>query len=96
LILVFVASPLSIQHKGERAKTGWLGIRIMCQSGATWWTSVECCFSELAQYKGKIYKSSINKIHVLLPSPLAKNLIKSCLKLEDIVIHGDDRAIPWG
>jgi hypothetical protein len=27
--LVFVASPLSAQHQGERAKTGWLGIRIM-------------------------------------------------------------------
>ena len=33
--LVFVASPLSTQHNGERAKTGWLGIRIMCTSGAT-------------------------------------------------------------
>ena len=33
--LVFVASPLSMQPKGERAKTGWLRIRIMCQSGAT-------------------------------------------------------------
>jgi hypothetical protein len=26
---------------GERAKTGWLRIRIMCPSGAT------CCFSDL-------------------------------------------------
>jgi hypothetical protein len=31
--LVFVASLLSMQHKGERA--GWLGIRIICPSGAT-------------------------------------------------------------
>ena len=31
--LVFVASPLSTQRYGERAKTGWLGIRIMCLSG---------------------------------------------------------------
>jgi hypothetical protein len=29
-----VASPLSTQHLGVRTKTGWLGIRIMCQSGA--------------------------------------------------------------
>jgi len=29
---VFVASPLRTQHEGERAKTGWLGIRIMCPS----------------------------------------------------------------
>ena len=28
--LVFVASPLSTQHEGERAKTDWLGIGIMC------------------------------------------------------------------
>jgi hypothetical protein len=26
--LVFVASPLSTQHKGERAKTGWLEIKM--------------------------------------------------------------------
>ena len=32
--LVFVASPLSTQHSGERAKTDWLGMR-MCPSGAT-------------------------------------------------------------
>ena len=37
---VFIASLLS-------AKTGWLGIRIMCPSGATC-LSVDCCFSELA------------------------------------------------
>jgi hypothetical protein len=29
--LVFVASPLSTQHYGDRVKIGWLGIRIMCQ-----------------------------------------------------------------
>ena len=34
--LVFVASPLSMQHYGERVKTGSLGIRIMCQKGE-WW-----------------------------------------------------------
>jgi len=28
--LVFVASQPSTQHKGLRAKTGWLGIRKMC------------------------------------------------------------------
>ena len=31
--LVFVASPLDTQYYGERAKTGLLGIRIMCPSG---------------------------------------------------------------
>jgi len=45
--LVFVASPLSMQHEGERAKIGWLGIRIMCPSGAIC-LSADCCFSELA------------------------------------------------
>ncbi len=33
---------------GERAKIGWLGIRIMCPSGSTC-LSADCCFSELAQ-----------------------------------------------
>jgi hypothetical protein len=41
---------LSTQHLGERAKTGWLRIRIMCQSGATC-LSMDCCFSELALSK---------------------------------------------
>jgi hypothetical protein len=45
--LVFVASPLSTQHSGEREKTGWLRIMITCPSGATC-LPVECCFSELA------------------------------------------------
>ena len=31
----------------ERAKTGWLGIRIRCPSGATS-LPADCCFSELA------------------------------------------------
>jgi hypothetical protein len=45
--MVFVASSLSTQHKRDRAKTGWPGIRKMCLSGATCLT-VDCCFSELA------------------------------------------------
>ena len=45
IILVFVASPLSTQQR-ERAKTGWLGIRIMCPSVATC-LSADCCISEL-------------------------------------------------
>jgi len=28
--LVFVDFPLGMQHLGERAMNGWLGIRIMC------------------------------------------------------------------
>ena len=40
--LVFVAGTLSMQ---ERAKTGWLEIKIMCLSGAT---STDLCFRELA------------------------------------------------
>ena len=44
--LVFVPSPLSMQHKGERGNTGWLGMIIMCQSGVTC-LSADCCFSEV-------------------------------------------------
>jgi hypothetical protein len=51
--LVFVASTLSTQYKGERAKTVWLGIRIMCTSGATCLSAD--CFSELVLYKFKLF-----------------------------------------
>jgi hypothetical protein len=37
----------SLSYKIERAKTGLLGIRIMCQSGATC-LSADCCFYDLA------------------------------------------------
>ena len=33
----------------RKKKTGWLGIRIMCPSGATC-LSADCCFSKLALY----------------------------------------------
>ena len=45
-----VASSPSTQHEGERAKTGWLGVRIMSPSEATC-LSANCCFSELALEK---------------------------------------------
>jgi hypothetical protein len=45
--MVFVASPLSTQHLGKRAKTVWLGIWIMCQSGTTS-LPADYCVSELA------------------------------------------------
>jgi hypothetical protein len=42
---MFVKHDKIIRTKeGERAKTGWLGIRIMC-------LSTDCCFSELALKK---------------------------------------------
>ena len=34
VILVFVASLLSMQNQGKRTKNGWLRIRRMCQRGA--------------------------------------------------------------
>jgi hypothetical protein len=48
--IVFVAYLLSTQPWGERATTGWLGIRIMCLSRVTC-LSADCCFGELALYK---------------------------------------------
>ena len=45
--LVFVVSPLTTQHLGEKVKTGWLGIKIMSSSGATC-LPADFCFSELA------------------------------------------------
>ena len=38
--VVLFASPLSVQHEGENAKTGWLRIGIMYLSGATCLTAV--------------------------------------------------------
>ena len=37
----------SAKHTEERGKTGWIGIRIMCQSGETC-LPADCCFNELA------------------------------------------------
>jgi len=37
----------SAKHAGVRAKTGWLGIRIICLSGMTY-LSTDYWFSELA------------------------------------------------
>ena len=48
-ILVCVAYPLNTQHYEERAKTGWLGIRIMYLSEGTC-LPADFCFSELAIY----------------------------------------------
>jgi hypothetical protein len=50
ITLVFVASPLSTQHYGERARIGWLGIRIMCPNGVIF-LPANCCLSESALYK---------------------------------------------
>ena len=44
--LFFADSSLSMHHEGVAAVTGWLGIRIMYQSGATC-LPVDCCFIEL-------------------------------------------------
>ena len=45
--LGFAASLLNTELLEARAKTQWLGIRIMCQNGATCLPAY-CCFSELA------------------------------------------------
>jgi hypothetical protein len=47
LVFHSIVNVLSTQHYGERAKTGWLGIRIVCPSGMTC-LPADCCFSELA------------------------------------------------
>ena len=52
--LEFVTLPLSKHHYNVRVKTGWLGIMIICPSGATC-LPAECCICELALtniYKG--------------------------------------------
>jgi hypothetical protein len=44
---IFFASLINIQHDEVKAMTGWLGIRIKCQSGAIY-LSMDCCFCVLA------------------------------------------------
>jgi hypothetical protein len=44
--LELASSPLSTQHQGVRAKTGWLRIRIMCLSGTTC-LHADFCFTEV-------------------------------------------------
>jgi hypothetical protein len=39
ILLAFAVSPLSTWHYEIRAKTGWVGFRIMCQRGVTKATS---------------------------------------------------------
>ena len=46
--LVYAAYLLSTWHLGERAKTGWLRIRVICLNVETC-LSLVCCFSKLAQ-----------------------------------------------
>jgi hypothetical protein len=63
---------------GEKAKTGWLGIRIMCQSGATC-LPTDCCFSELAlkiYYRADIIIISLNVTCSL--HDMAENLLIWC------------------
>jgi hypothetical protein len=47
-LLVFASFQLSTQNSGARAKTGWLGIRIMYRSVAICLPAY-CCFIKLAQ-----------------------------------------------
>jgi len=49
-----------MQHYGERAKTGWFRIRIMCQSGAT------CLPADKIQYKVDLIIISL-KINLFSP-----------------------------
>jgi hypothetical protein len=46
-ICCFSAKHAALRRERERAKTGWLGIRIMCPIGAIC-LSMDCCFSKLA------------------------------------------------
>ena len=61
-----------MSHEGLRAKTDWLGIRIMCPSGATC-LSADCCFSELTLSKSNSVWWSSYKADLIIIS-LKNNL----------------------
>jgi hypothetical protein len=67
--LVFAASPLSMQHEGVRAETGWIRIRIMRPSGATC-LPVYCCFKDPTEYVGQVQsRHHCHHIEMCLVSP---------------------------
>ena len=56
----FAASLLSTQHSGVRAKTGWLGMRIMCPNEVTG-LQVDCCIQGRIQGGGGGHPPKIGK-----------------------------------
>ena len=73
--LVNVLSPLRTWHWGERTKTGWLGIRIMCPSGDTC-LSVDCC-----QWASTIkIKMPLSTVNYLLNSRLWRQIFSFMFK----------------
>jgi hypothetical protein len=53
----------SKHHQGVRAKTGWLGIGLMCPSGATC-PSANCCFNKLALKRVGVVQSGPHNHHI--------------------------------
>ena len=57
---------IRIQHQGERAQNGWLGIRIMCEIDATCFPT-DCCFSDLATKRvGQVQRGHHHHHHHLI------------------------------
>ena len=67
--MVFARYPLSMQHKCVRIKIGWLGIKIMCPSGATY-LPVNCCFRNICHcfcvYRYLLKSRLLNKIQMFI------------------------------
>lgn len=64
--LVFVVTPLSVQHWGVRAKRDWFGSRIICPSGTKIWicdVMVSVLISSTA-HSGLVRQSNDNKIGI--------------------------------
>jgi len=58
-------SPKHAALQGVRAKTGWLGIKIMCPSAVTY-LPANCCFSELALMKIRPSVLVMYKVDVII------------------------------
>jgi hypothetical protein len=61
-VIRFCCFSAKYTHHGVKPKTGWLGIRIMCQNGATCLSS-DYCFSELALEKRYNYIIKVSGEH---------------------------------
>jgi hypothetical protein len=104
--LIFVVSPLSTQSKGERAKNGWLGIRIMYLSEATC-LPTDCCFNvtdEVWRREGPLYNGELlRKVDrgMLLRDPQGGHIFSSTLSsilkgFECFIWLGTKPEIPKG
>ena len=87
--LVFAVSLLSTQHYGVRAKTGHLGIRIICPSGVAY-RPAECCITCI-EWSGV---SSRGMLYYWV-STIKIQLIVLSYRKSDVISSKCSMFLPW-